>query len=54
MPGTIVDFIKSFSGQGTTSRAGSLEGTIGVHVQKELPNGDLYVEGTKVVIARWK
>jgi len=39
-----------FSGKGTTSRAGSLEGTIGVHVQRELPNGDLYVEGTKVVM----
>jgi flagellar L-ring protein precursor FlgH len=39
-----------FSGQGRTSRAGSLEGSIGVHVQKELPNGDLYVEGTKVVM----
>jgi len=39
-----------FSGQGRTARAGSLEGTIGVHVQKELPNGDLYVEGTKVVM----
>jgi len=39
-----------FSGKGTTSRNGSLEGSIGVHVQREMPNGDLYVEGTKVVM----
>jgi len=39
-----------FSGEGTTQRAGSLRGTIGVHVKQELPNGDLYVEGTKVVM----
>jgi flagellar L-ring protein precursor FlgH len=39
-----------FSGQGNTARSGSLQGSIGVHVQKELPNGDLYVEGTKVVM----
>jgi flagellar L-ring protein precursor FlgH len=39
-----------FTGEGNTSRAGSLQGTIGVHVQQEMPNGDLYVEGTKVVM----
>ncbi len=39
-----------FSGEGKTQRAGKLRGTIGVHVKKELPNGDLYVEGTKVVM----
>jgi flagellar L-ring protein FlgH len=39
-----------FSGQGNTARSGSLQGNIGVHVQRELPNGDLYVEGTKVVM----
>lgn len=39
-----------FAGEGHTSRAGSLKGTIGVHVQQEMPNGDLYVEGTKVVM----
>ena len=39
-----------FSGEGRTKRAGSLNGTIGVHVKKELPNGDLFVEGTKVVM----
>ena len=39
-----------FSGEGRTKRAGSLNGTIGVHVKQELPNGDLFVEGTKVVM----
>lgn len=39
-----------FTGEGTTQRAGQLRGTIGVHVKRELPNGDLYVEGTKVVM----
>ena len=39
-----------FSGTGNTARSGSLQGNIGVHVKRELPNGDLYVEGTKVVM----
>lgn len=39
-----------FSGEGSTQRAGTLRGSIGVHVKQELPNGDLYVEGTKVVM----
>jgi flagellar L-ring protein FlgH len=39
-----------FEGEGKTSRAGSLTGTIGVRVMQELPNGDLFVEGTKVVM----
>ena len=39
-----------FNGEGTTQRAGTLNGSIGVHVKQELPNGDLYVEGTKVVM----
>jgi flagellar L-ring protein precursor FlgH len=39
-----------FAGQGNTARSGSLQGSIGVHVQRELPNGDLYIEGTKVVM----
>ena len=39
-----------FAGQGATQRAGELHGTLGVHVKHELPNGDLYVEGTKVVM----
>jgi flagellar L-ring protein precursor FlgH len=39
-----------FAGSGNTARSGSLQGNIGVHVKRELPNGDLYVEGTKVVM----
>jgi len=39
-----------FSGEGQTQRQGKLTGSIGVRVKQELPNGDLYVEGTKVVM----
>jgi flagellar L-ring protein precursor FlgH len=39
-----------FKGAGNTARSGSLSGNIGVHVKREMPNGDLYVEGTKVVM----
>jgi flagellar L-ring protein precursor FlgH len=39
-----------FQGSGNTARSGSLQGNIGVHVKREMPNGDLYVEGTKVVM----
>lgn len=40
----------SFSGEGLTSREGNLSGLIAVRVKKQLPNEDLYVEGTKVVM----
>ncbi len=40
----------NFRGEGETSRAGSLEGRIGVRVRDEMPNGDLFVEGTKIVM----
>lgn len=39
-----------FQGDGTTSREGALKGSIAVRVKRELPNGDLFVEGTKVVM----
>lgn len=39
-----------FKGDGTTSRAGNLKGSIAVRVKQELPNGDLFVEGTKIVM----
>lgn len=39
-----------FNGEGQTQRAGKLYGTIGVQVKQELPNGDLFVEGTKTVM----
>lgn len=39
-----------FAGQGRTERSGTLTGTIAVYVRRVLPNGDLYVEGSKVVL----
>ena len=39
-----------FDGSGKTERAGKLNGLIGVRVKQSLPNGDLFVEGTKVVM----
>jgi flagellar L-ring protein FlgH len=39
-----------FTGSGTTERKGQLTGNIAVRVVKEMPNGDLFVEGTKVVL----
>jgi len=43
-----------FNGQGKTQRAGTLNATIGVKVKQELPNGDLFVEGTKVVMINYE
>jgi flagellar L-ring protein FlgH len=40
----------NFSGDGKTSRDGTLNGLIAVRVKRELPNEDLFVEGTKVVM----
>ncbi len=40
----------NFTGKGQTSRAGSLSGVLAVRVKAQLPNEDLYVEGTKVVM----
>jgi len=39
-----------FSGAGDTARNGELAGNIAVRVSKEMPNGDLFLEGTKVVL----
>lgn len=43
-----------FNGQGKTQRAGNLTAIIGVRVKQELPNGDLFVEGTKVVMINYE
>jgi len=43
-----------FNGQGKTQRAGTLNAVIGVRVKQELPNGDLFVEGTKVVMINYE
>jgi flagellar L-ring protein precursor FlgH len=40
----------NFSGKGSTSRGNKLDGSISVRVKKVLPNGDLFVEGTKVIL----
>jgi flagellar L-ring protein precursor FlgH len=39
-----------FDGEGKSERSGTLKGMIGVRVKQEMPNGDLFVEGTKVVM----
>ena len=39
-----------FAGAGNTSRKGELRGSIAVRITNELPNGDLFLEGTKVVL----
>jgi flagellar L-ring protein precursor FlgH len=39
-----------FSGDGQTSRKGALTGNIAVRISQQMPNGDLFVEGTKVVM----
>jgi len=39
-----------FKGDGSTSRSGKLEGYIAVRVREVLPNGDLFIEGHKVIL----
>jgi len=39
-----------FAGDGQTSRKGALTGHVAVRVREQMPNGDLYIEGTKVVM----
>ncbi len=39
-----------FAGDGATTRKGQLSGNIAVRVKQTMPNGDLYLEGTKVVM----
>lgn len=39
-----------FDGHGETSRKGELKGSIAVRVAGEMPNGDLFLEGTKVIM----
>jgi flagellar L-ring protein precursor FlgH len=39
-----------FGGDGQTSRKGTLTGSIAVRVNQQMPNGDLFIEGTKVVM----
>lgn len=39
-----------FKGQGQTSRSGTVHATLTARIKRVMPNGDLYVEGTKVVL----
>jgi flagellar L-ring protein FlgH len=39
-----------FSGDGQTRRKGTLTASIAVRVAQQMPNGDLFIEGTKVVM----
>lgn len=51
-PSKLAEFSTSstFDGSGATSRKGQLSGDLTVRVKKEVPNGDLFIEGTKVVL----
>jgi flagellar L-ring protein precursor FlgH len=51
-PGRLVDLISetNFRGDGRTTRESRVRGAIAVRVKQGLPNGDLFVEGTKVVL----
>jgi flagellar L-ring protein precursor FlgH len=42
-------FESSFEGNGETTRAGTLTATIPCQVKSVLPNGDLFIEGTKTI-----
>ncbi len=51
-PANLIKMASSFDfdGEGKSERSGTLKGTIGVRVKQEMPNGDLFIEGTKVVM----
>jgi flagellar L-ring protein FlgH len=51
-PSELLDFMSNsnFSGQGETSRGSRVQGSIAARVRKQLPNGDLFLEGTKVLM----
>jgi flagellar L-ring protein FlgH len=51
-PAKLLEFASKsdFSGDGNTQRKGQLTGSVAVRVAREMPNGDLFLEGTKVVL----
>jgi len=51
-PSKLMEFMgkSAFHGRGDTSRDTKVIGSIAVRVKKVLPNGDLFVEGTKVIL----
>lgn len=48
----LIDLMSSsaFNGQGDTSRSSRVQADIAVRVRRGLPNGDLFLEGTKVLL----
>ena len=40
----------AFNSQGGTSRSGQLDAILPVRIKEQLPNGDLYVEGSKMLL----
>jgi flagellar L-ring protein precursor FlgH len=40
----------NFNGDGETRRGSNVTATIAVRVKRELPNGDLFIEGTKIIL----
>ena len=55
-PSHILSWMSSadFAGQGNTSRTGELRGNVAVRVAREMPNGDLFLEGTKVILINYE
>jgi flagellar L-ring protein precursor FlgH len=51
-PSALLKMVSSsdFSGEGATSRTGKLQGRLAVRVRQVLPNGDLFIEGHKVIL----
>jgi flagellar L-ring protein precursor FlgH len=51
-PAKLIDFAttNAFAGSGDTARKGQLTGNVAVRIARALPNGDLFLEGTKVVL----
>lgn len=40
----------NFTGDNSTSRSGALAGTIAVRIVRDMPNGDFFIEGTRIVL----
>ncbi len=51
-PGQLLGLIggSSFDGGGSTARSSRIQASIAVRVRQILPNGDLFVEGTKILL----
>jgi len=51
-PSNLFNFASNtaFTGSGNTARNGQLTGDIAVRVVREMPNGDMFLEGTKVLL----